>query len=53
MQASTQSRIEVIDVLRGFTLIGIAIIHFAEQFYAVLIRSRTVILISNFWVMRL
>lgn len=33
MQAS-QSRIEVIDVLRGFTLIGIAIIHFAEQFYA-------------------
>lgn len=34
MQASTQSRIEVIDVLRGFTLIGIAIIHFAEQFYA-------------------
>lgn len=34
MQASTQSRIEVIDVLRGFTLMGIAIIHFAEQFYA-------------------
>ncbi|MBX2899346.1 MAG: DUF418 domain-containing protein [Cyclobacteriaceae bacterium] len=34
MQASTQSRIEVIDVLRGFTLIGIAIIHFADQYYA-------------------
>jgi len=34
MQAPPPSRIEVIDVLRGFTLVGIAIIHFAEQFYA-------------------
>jgi uncharacterized protein len=27
-------RIEVIDVLRGFTLFGIALVHFTEQFYA-------------------
>lgn len=31
--AKTQ-RIEVIDVLRGFTLLGIGIIHFTEQYYA-------------------
>jgi uncharacterized protein len=31
---STQSRIEIIDVLRGLTLAGIAMVHFAEQFYA-------------------
>jgi uncharacterized protein len=31
--AKTQ-RIEVIDVLRGFTLLGIGIIHFVEQYYA-------------------
>ena len=31
--AKTQ-RIEVIDVLRGFTLLGICIIHFVEQYYA-------------------
>ncbi|HNB62516.1 MAG TPA: heparan-alpha-glucosaminide N-acetyltransferase domain-containing protein, partial [Saprospiraceae bacterium] len=29
-----QDRIEVIDVLRGFTLFGIALVHFTEQFYA-------------------
>lgn len=34
MQAPPNSRIELIDVLRGFTLLGIAIIHFAEQYYA-------------------
>ncbi len=28
------SRIEVIDVLRGFTLLGIIIVHFTEQYYA-------------------
>lgn len=27
-------RIEVIDVLRGFTLLGIALVHFSEQYYA-------------------
>ncbi len=27
-------RIEIIDVLRGFTLLGIVIVHFAEQYYA-------------------
>lgn len=26
-------RIEIIDVIRGFTLLGIALIHFEEQFY--------------------
>lgn len=30
----SQNRIEVIDVIRGFTLVGIAMVHFAEQFYA-------------------
>lgn len=28
------SRIEIIDVLRGFTLLGIAMIHFSDQYYA-------------------
>lgn len=32
--SSSQNRIEVIDVIRGFTLVGIAMVHFAEQFYA-------------------
>lgn len=31
---STQSRIEIIDILRGFTLLGIIIVHFSEQYYA-------------------
>jgi len=30
----TNDRIEVIDVLRGFTLLGIALVHFTEQYYA-------------------
>jgi uncharacterized protein len=30
----TQSRIEIIDVLRGFTLLGIIMVHFSEQYYA-------------------
>jgi len=30
----TNSRIEIIDVLRGFTLLGIILVHFAEQYYA-------------------
>lgn len=29
-----QSRIEIIDVLRGFTLLGIIMVHFSEQYYA-------------------
>jgi uncharacterized protein len=29
-----QSRIEIIDILRGFTLLGIVMVHFAEQYYA-------------------
>lgn len=29
-----QSRIEIIDILRGFTLLGIIIVHFSEQYYA-------------------
>lgn len=29
-----QPRIEIIDVLRGFTLLGIAWVHFTEQYYA-------------------
>ncbi len=28
------TRIDVIDVLRGFTLLGIALVHFTEQYYA-------------------
>jgi uncharacterized protein len=28
------ARIDVIDVLRGFTLLGIALVHFTEQYYA-------------------
>jgi uncharacterized protein len=31
---ASNSRIEVIDVLRGFTLLGIAFVHFTEQYYA-------------------
>lgn len=31
---STQSRIEIIDILRGFTLLGIIMVHFSEQYYA-------------------
>ncbi|MBL7875372.1 MAG: DUF418 domain-containing protein [Cyclobacteriaceae bacterium] len=31
---SSQSRIEIIDILRGFTLLGIIIVHFSEQYYA-------------------
>ncbi len=29
-----QERIQVIDVLRGFTLLGIILVHFTEQYYA-------------------
>jgi uncharacterized protein len=29
-----QSRIQIIDVLRGFTLLGIIMVHFSEQYYA-------------------
>lgn len=28
------SRIEIIDILRGFALLGIAMVHFTEQYYA-------------------
>ena len=31
---TNQERIEVIDVLRGFTLLGIILVHFTEQYYA-------------------
>lgn len=31
---SAQPRIEIIDILRGFTLLGIVMVHFAEQYYA-------------------
>lgn len=31
---ATRSRIEIIDVLRGFTLLGIILIHFSDQYYA-------------------
>jgi uncharacterized protein len=31
---SSAKRIEIIDVLRGFTLLGIALVHFPEQYYA-------------------
>jgi uncharacterized protein len=34
IQTKINNRIEIIDVLRGFTLLGIALIHFAEQYYA-------------------
>jgi uncharacterized protein len=30
----TKSRIEIIDVLRGITLLGIVMVHFMEQYYA-------------------
>ena len=29
-----KDRIEIIDILRGFALLGIAIVHFTEQYYA-------------------
>ena len=29
-----QDRIEIIDILRGFALLGIIIVHFTEQYYA-------------------
>ena len=34
MTLRTHDRIEIIDVLRGFTLLGIILVHFAEQYYA-------------------
>lgn len=34
MRDISTNRIEVIDVLRGFTLLGIAWVHFTEQFLA-------------------
>lgn len=34
MNPSTSPRIQVIDVLRGFTLLGIILVHFTEQYYA-------------------
>ena len=33
-QLKINERIEIIDVLRGFTLLGIILVHFAEQYYA-------------------
>jgi len=33
-QLKSNERIEIIDVLRGFTLLGIILVHFAEQYYA-------------------
>ena len=34
MELQKSSRIEIIDILRGFALLGIAMIHFIEQYYA-------------------
>jgi uncharacterized protein len=34
LQIEKSSRIEIIDVLRGFTLLGIILAHFTEQYYA-------------------
>lgn len=34
MRTINQERIQVIDVLRGFTLLGIILVHFTEQYYA-------------------
>lgn len=34
LQPKRNERIEIIDVLRGFTLFGIILVHFAEQYYA-------------------
>jgi uncharacterized protein len=34
MASIKNSRIEIIDVLRGFTLLGIILVHFTEQYYA-------------------
>lgn len=33
-QINTSQRIQVIDVLRGITLLGIILVHFTEQYYA-------------------
>jgi len=30
----TDARIKIIDILRGFALLGIIIVHFTEQYYA-------------------
>jgi len=43
------ARIEVIDVLRGFTLLGIAFVHFTEQYYAGMPRQRTPTLPAMVW----
>ncbi|NOS91322.1 MAG: DUF418 domain-containing protein [Cyclobacteriaceae bacterium] len=32
--SNREERIEIIDVLRGFTLLGIILVHFTEQYYA-------------------
>jgi uncharacterized protein len=34
LQIEKSSRIEIIDVLRGFTLLSIILVHFTEQYYA-------------------
>lgn len=34
MTTTLQERIKIIDVLRGFSLLGIIIVHFSEQYYA-------------------
>src|SRR5688572_12529289 len=34
MSPPRSPRIEIIDILRGFTLLGIALTHFADQYYA-------------------
>lgn len=34
MRTTNQERIQVIDVLRGFTLLGIILVHYTEQYYA-------------------
>jgi uncharacterized protein len=33
-QTKIDARIEIIDVLRGFTLLGIILVHFSDQYYA-------------------
>ncbi len=34
VRSTEKSRIEIIDVLRGFALLGIILVHFTEQYYA-------------------
>lgn len=34
LQQKRNERIEIIDVLRGFTLLGIIVVHFSDQYYA-------------------